>query len=259
MDKIEGCHAMKNQQYVLITGASGGLGRALASRLAREGWPLALAGRDPDRLGDAFPGTQHALLVGDVSDPDGAGRLMAQCSERFDHPPDFLAHCVGSVLVTPLHRTSVEQYRACMAANLDSAFFTLSAWVAELRAAKQAGAAVLVSTAAARIGTPNHEAVAAAKAGLEGLVRATAATYAGAGIRVNAVAPGLMETPATSGLIASPLAREAAAKQYPLPGIGDPAELADLMAWLLSPSARRVTGQIWSLDGGFGAIRPLVR
>jgi NAD(P)-dependent dehydrogenase (short-subunit alcohol dehydrogenase family) len=68
-----------------------------------------------------------------------------------------------------------------------------------------------------------------------------------------------MDTPAAAGLISSPLAREAAAKQYPLPGIGDPAQLADLMAWLLSPTAERVTGQIWSMDGGFSAIRPLVR
>lgn len=250
---------MTESGYALITGASGGLGRALAARLASGGWRLALAGRDPGRLRDAFPGDAHTLLVGDASSPEGATSLLAQSQERFGRPPDALAHCVGSVLVTPLHRTTAEQYRACMAANLDSAFYTLSAWVGASRAAKQAGAAVLVSTAAARVGTPNHEAVAAAKAGLEGLVRAAAATYAGAGIRVNAVAPGLMETPASAGLISSPLAREAAARQYPLPGIGDPAELADLMAWLLSPNAARVTGQVWSLDGGFTTIRPLVR
>ena len=206
---------MNESGYVLITGASGGLARALAARLAMAGWRMVMAGRDMGCLRDAYPGDAHVLLVGDACNPEGAAFLMAQCQERFGRPPDALAHCVGSVLVTALHRTSVEQYRACMSANLDSAFYSLSAWVSALRAARQAGAAVFVSTAAARIGTPNHEAVAAAKAGLEGLVRAAAATYAGAGIRVNAVAPGLMETPASAGLISSPLAREAAAKQYP--------------------------------------------
>ena len=117
----------------------------------------------------------------------------------------------------------------------------------------------MVSTVAARIGTPNHEAVAAAKAGVEGLVRAAAATYAAARIRVNAVAPGIMDTPAVGGLIGTPAARAGAAKQYPLPGIGDPADLASLIAWLLSPAAGKVTSQVWAVNGGFSAIRPLVR
>lgn len=250
---------MVNDRYVLITGASGGLGRSLARLLEQEGWWLALAGRDADRLQQAYPDSDHALVEGDASTAEGAAQIMARCREHYGQPPDALAHCVGSVLVTPLHRTTPEQYRACMAANLDSAFHTLAAWTGALRQERRPGAAVLVSSAAARIGVPNHEAVAAAKAGLEGLVRAAAATGASAGLRINAVAPGLMDTPAVAGLISSPAAREAVAKQYPLPGIGDPAELAGLMTWLLSPAAARVTGQVWSLDGGFSAIRPLVR
>jgi NAD(P)-dependent dehydrogenase (short-subunit alcohol dehydrogenase family) len=225
----------------------------------RDGWRFALAGRDRGRLEAAYPEGGQVLAVGDVSTPDGAAAVLEQCGQGSSQPPDALVHCVGAVLIAPLHRTRPEQYRQCLAANLDSAFHTLAAWVGALREAKRPGAAVFVSSAAARIGTPNHEAVAAAKAGLEGLVRAAAATYAGNAIRVNAVAPGLMETPATAGLIGSPPAREAAAKQYPLPGIGDPAALADLIAWLLSPPAARVTGQVWSLDGGFSSIRPLVR
>ena len=91
------------------------------------------------------------------------------------------------------------------------------------------------------------------------LVRGAAASYASAGIRVNAVAPGIMDTPASAAIIGSELAREAAARQYPLPGIGSTDELADLMAWLLSAPAARVTGQVWSMDAGFSTIRPLVK
>ena len=98
-----------------------------------------------------------------------------------------------------------------------------------------------------------------AKAGVEGLVRGAAASYAAHGIRINAVAPGIIETPASAGLIASAAGREAAARQYPLPGIGSPEELAELMCWLLSASAARVTGQVWALDGGFSSIRPVVK
>ncbi|MFA9218644.1 MAG: SDR family oxidoreductase, partial [Sphingomonadaceae bacterium] len=100
---------------------------------------------------------------------------------------------------------------------------------------------------------------AAAKAGLEGLVRGAASTYAAAGVRINAVAPGILDTPASAAILANASVREAAARQYPLPGIGDSAEVADLMAWLLSASAARVTGQVWAIDGGFSAVRPLVK
>ena len=68
-----------------------------------------------------------------------------------------------------------------------------------------------------------------------------------------------MDTPAASRILGSSAGREAAARQYPLPGIGAPDELAELMVWLLSAQAARVTGQVWSLDGGFSAIRPLVK
>ncbi|MFN3543868.1 MAG: SDR family NAD(P)-dependent oxidoreductase [Thiobacillus sp.] len=250
---------MSDDRYVLITGASGGLGQAVARRLADDGWWLALAGRDIGRLRAAYGDTDYPLLTGDVSTPEGAREVLEQCWQQYGQPPDALVHCVGSILVAPLHRTTPTQYHSVLSANLDSAFHTLAAWVSAQRDAKRPGAAVFVSSAAARIGTPNHEAVAAAKAGLEGLVRAAAATYASSGLRINAVAPGLMDTPAATGLISSPAAREAAARQYPLPGIGVPAQLADLMAWLLSPAAERVTGQVWSVDGGFSVVRPLVR
>jgi NAD(P)-dependent dehydrogenase (short-subunit alcohol dehydrogenase family) len=106
---------------------------------------------------------------------------------------------------------------------------------------------------------PQHEAVAAAKAGVEGLVRSAAATYATHGIRINAVAPGIMDTPAAAAILGSAMGRDAAARQYPLPGIGTASELAELMVWLLSDKAARVTGQVWSMDAGFSTIRPLVR
>ena len=244
-------------KIALITGAAGGVGRAVAERLAAEGWQLIVASRSGERLSASF-GEHHLQVVADCTTVAGARQIL-RAAQDHEMLPTALAHCVGNIRLGAMHRTSEADFNDCLNANLISAFHTLSAFVGALREARSAGAAVLVSSAAARIGTPNHEAVAAAKAGLEGLVRGAAATYAANGIRINAVAPGIMETPASAGVIASPAAREAAARQYPLPGIGSPDELAELMVWLLSDSAARVTGQVWSLDGGFSSIRPMVK
>ncbi len=241
----------------LITGAAGGLGRAMAEKLAQAGWDLVVVSRDADRLHQAF-GHAHRQIVADCSTTEGVRSVFSTLKAEGTQPV-ALAHCIGNIRLGAIQRMSEKDFNDCLSANLVSAFHTLAGFVGSLREAGCAGAAVFVSSAAARIGTPNHEAVSAAKAGLEGLVRGAATTHASAGIRVNAVAPGMMETPATAGMISSPLAREAAARQYPLPGIGDPSELAELMCWLLSEHAARVTGQVWSLDGGFSTIRPLVK
>ena len=143
--------------------------------------------------------------------------------------------------------------------NLDSAFFMLGAWVEALRASGEPGAAVFASSVVSRIGVANHEAIAAAKGGVEALVRSAAATYAAAGLRINAVAPGMTDTPMTAGMLKLDAMREGAGRQYPLGGVQTATEVADVMAWLLGPQSARLTGQVIAVDGGFTQIRPLVK
>lgn len=245
------------EKVALVTGAAGGLGQAVAAKLVEAGWRLIVTSRNGERLAGTF-GDNHLQVVADCSSVVGSRHIL-EVAKAHRMLPTAFAHCVGNIRLGALHRLAEDDFAACLNANLVSAFHTLAAFVGALRDAKAPGSAVLVSSVAARIGTPNHEAVAAAKAGVEGLVRSAAATYAGSGIRINAVAPGIMDTPAATAILGSALGRDAAARQYPLPGIGSADELAELMVWLLSDKAARVTGQAWSLDAGFSTIRPLVR
>jgi NAD(P)-dependent dehydrogenase (short-subunit alcohol dehydrogenase family) len=200
-----------------------------------------------------------AHIAADTTTAEGAAAAMAACRDQLGNTPSLLAHCVGSTLIAPLHRTSAAQIREVLRVNLDSALFVLQAWVEGQRATAQPGAAVLVSSVVARIGVANHEAIAAAKGGIEALARSAAATYAPLGLRINAVAPGMTETPMTAGMLRVDAMREGAGRQYPLGGVQTAAQVAEAMAWLLSDAAARITGQVLAVDGGFTAVRPLVK
>jgi len=238
----------------LITGASGGMGRALSAQLMAQGCQVAAVSRDATRLAEV---PASVRVEADVTTPEGAALALSACKEALGAAPSLLAHCVGSTLIAPLHRTRVEAYRELMRVNLDSAVFMLQAFIEALHGGP--GAAVLASSVVARIGVANHEAIAAAKGGVEALVRSAAATYAGQGLRVNAVAPGMTDTPMTASMLKLPAMREGAARQYPLGGVQSAEQVAEVMAWLLSDSAARLTGQVIAVDGGFTTVRPLVK
>ena len=241
-------------EIALITGASGGIGCALASQLHAQGCRVAAVGRDAGRLAEVDAAVR---ITADTTTPEGAALAFVACQEALGAAPTLLAHCVGSTLIAPLHRTGLEAYRTLMRVNLDSAVFVLQAWIGALQGGP--GTAVFVSSVVARIGVANHEAIAAAKGGVEALVRSAAATYASQGVRVNGVAPGMTETPLTAGMLKVPAMRDGAGRQYPLGGVQTAGQVADVMAWLLGYGSSRLTGQVLAVDGGFTTVRPLVK
>ena len=243
-------------RIALVTGARGGIGRELVAQLRANGHHVAAVGRDAESLDSV---AADARIVANTTTPVGAAAAPAACKDQLGAAPTLLAHCVGSTLIAPLHRSTAVQIREVLRINLDSALFMLQAWIEALREAKQPGAAVLVSSVVARVGVANHEAIAAAKGGIEALARSAAATYAPMGLRINVVAPGMTDTPMTANMLRADAMREGAGKQYPLGGVQTSAQVADTMAWLLSDQASRITGQVIAVDGGFTTVRPLVR
>ena len=240
----------------LVTGARGGIGREVTARLRASGHRVAAVGRDAGALADV---EADAHIAADTTTAEGAASIIAECIATLGSAPTMLAHCVGSTLIAPLHRTTAAQYREVVRVNLDSAVYVLQAWIAAMREAGLRGSAVLASSVVARIGVANHEAIAAAKGGVEALARSAAATYASIGLRVNAVAPGMTDTPMTAAMLRLDAMRDGADRQYPLGGIQTAAQVADAMAWLLSDQASRITGQVIAVDGGFTSVRPLVK
>ena len=133
-------------KFALITGASGGVARALASRLRESGWKLVLVSRDVTLLD---PADGDVLVQADVSTPGGAEAAFALAAERAGIVPDALINCAGNTLIAPLGRVTAEALRGCMAANVDTAFFSVQAYTKALAAARKTGDIVLFSSVVA--------------------------------------------------------------------------------------------------------------
>jgi 3-oxoacyl-[acyl-carrier protein] reductase len=236
----------------LVFGATGGIGSALCRVLSAGGGRVHVSGRDAGRLAVLGSEMGTAPLVADATVMEEVEGVYAELG-RSGVELDGVACYVGSMLLQPAHRTSLEEWRGTMAANLDAAFFVLRG--AAQAMGRRGGSIVLTSSAAARIGLANHEAIAAAKAGVTGLALAAAATYASRGIRVNCVAPGLTRTPLTAKLTGSEAALQASTAMHPLGRIGEPEDVARAMAWLLGPESAWVTGQTMGVDGGLADLK----
>ena len=248
--------AGSRSQTLVILGATGAVGSSLSRRLKGAGHDVFLAGRNPQVLRDLSEELSAPALELDVLEPGSIERTIQSACETFDHI-DGVVNCIGSVLLKPAHLTGDEEWSEVLAVNLTSAFETVRSAAKVL--GRQGGSVVLISSAAARVGLANHEAIAAAQAGVIGLTLSAAASYAGRGIRVNAVAPGLVKSNMTRNLWESAAAESMSSSLHALNRLGEPEQVASMIEWLLHPANDWVTGQVFGVDGGLATVIPRSR
>lgn len=242
---------MSSPAFVIV-GASGGIGSEVCRRLAKPGVRLVLAARDAGRLESLASelGTECVVEPCDATDSARVEEVFARAAAA--GPVVGTVNLCGSILLKPAHATTDQEFADTLAANVTTAFNVLRSAV---RVMTDGGSVVLMSSVAARFGLANHEAIAAAKGAVNGLVLAAAATYAPRKIRVNAVAPALVRTPLSAKITGNELSLKASTAMHPIGRIGEPADVAAVVAWLLAGESGWVTGQVFGVDGGMSTVR----
>lgn len=240
---------------IAVLGATGTIGSELCQRMIKDGHSVLLVARDHDKLqalSDRLGAEATPCLMSDFASSDMIKRAIEE--PLGDQPLSGIVNCIGSLLLKPAHGTSDQEFRDTIETNLFTAFAAVRTAGTLLR--KQGGSVVLMASAAAEIGLTNHEAISAAKAGIIGLARSAAASYAASNIRVNVVSPGLTCTELTRRIWENPANNAASCDMHALGRLGQPAHIVSAIAWLLDPANDWITGEVMHIDGGLSHIQP---
>lgn len=235
----------------IVTGGSRGIGRAVVLELARRGANIVFsyagnaAAAEETRASAAALGVEVRAVKANATDPAAAPALVDAAKELGG--VDILVNNAGITRDKLAARMSAEDFEAVIATNLTGAFLMAKAVLRPMMRAR-AGAIVNLSSVVGLRGNAGQANYAASKAGLIGLTKSIAREVAGAGIRVNAVAPGFIATDMTDAMPEA--AREATLAQIPAGHLGAPEDVAHAIAFLVSDDAAYITGQVLAIDGG---------
>ena len=238
-------------QAALVTGASRGLGRAIAESLARCGARVACVARDANKLAETVgaitaAGGQGDAWTSDVNEGAKINELVDQVVEKYGGL-QILVNNAGITRDTLLPRMEDAQWDEVILTNLRSTFlFTRAATLVMMRA--RYGRVINMASVSGLVGNPGQANYAASKAGIIGFTKTVAREFAGRNVTVNAVAPGFIVTDMTAAL--GELVNEEVKKRIPAKRIGRPEEVAEAVLFLASRAASYITGQVLTIDGG---------
>ena len=245
----------QTEQHVIVFGATGGIGQAIVNNLRQAGQTVTAVGRNANGL--AVLGQETGCRTAVLENPaDFSAVAEVVGSAQKTQPVTGVVNALGSVWLKPAAATSQEDWEGLVALHLSSSFAITRAVAKNIR---QACKVLFFSSAAAQVGLPNHEGIAAVKAGIEGLVRSASATYARRQLSFFAIALGMVETPATAHLLTTDDMQKLSAGQHPLGRIGQPEDVAPWVTMLLAPSLQWATGMTLPVDGGLAHLRSLPR
>ena len=238
---------------VLIIGATGGIGSLITEEFAAQENNIICFSRNQEKLDllKAKIGENHLFIKGDGKNYLDLQNAVKQGIEHFGRI-DIMIHAIGSIVLKPLTAIDENVFRETIDLNLVSPFLTSKAVLPEMIKQKN-GSCIFLSSVAGSKGLMNHEAISAAKGGLEAFVRSSAVTYAKKGIRFNAVALGLVETPLSEFLTKNELSLKASTSIHPIGRIGKPEDVIGAIEYLASDESKWVTGAIIPIDGGMRA------
>ncbi|NOZ93952.1 MAG: 3-oxoacyl-[acyl-carrier-protein] reductase [Acidobacteria bacterium] len=239
------------ERVALVTGASRGIGRAIAVKLAALGGVVVCAGRDETALGETLrliegQGGSAEPAVFDVTDAEGAAAAVKEAQGRHGRL-DILVNNAGLTRDQILVRMKPGDWRAVMAADLDGVFHVTQP-AAKIMMRQRFGRIVNISSVIGLMGNPGQANYAAAKAALIGFTKSLARELGSRNITVNAVAPGYIETAMTGSL--SDEQREALIKALAIPRLGTPEDVAEAVAFLVGPGGSYITGTVLNVSGG---------
>jgi NAD(P)-dependent dehydrogenase (short-subunit alcohol dehydrogenase family) len=240
-------------RVAVVTGASSGIGRAIAVAYAHAGARVAIVARSTDKLREtadlADPSGEDVLAIAaDVTDPQAGERILAETLERFGRV-DILVNNAGMHYPTPLLETSAEDWSAIMDLNVTSVV-NLTRSIGRELVRQGSGTVINVTSAWATKPVPQHTAYVTSKAALAHFTRALAREWARHGVTVNALAPGYFATEITREGMKDPAALKSMVSTIPQRRIAEPEELGPIAVFLASSAAEYVTGASFAIDGG---------